>query len=124
MTRPGQGWSGGQAGLSFLPERDGCYLVDEIPAAAENRTQYRLVPEHGLDPHGGPGHPVADDRLPPQRELLPGGADDLIGRQPQRRDAALGVLFGIRPSPGALLGARSWEPRRWEPRRRELCRWE
>ena len=96
MTRPGQGWSARQARLCFLPERDGCYLVGKIPAAAENRAQDRLVPEHGLHPHGGPGHPVADDRLPPQRELLPGGADDLIGRQPQRRDAALGVLSGIR----------------------------
>jgi len=66
-----------------------------VPAAAEDGTQHGLVPEHGLHPHGGAGHPVADQRLPPQGELLPGGADDLVRHQPQRDDAALLVLFAV-----------------------------
>jgi hypothetical protein len=64
-----------------------------VPAAAEDGTQHGLVPEHGLHPHGGAGHPVADQRLSPQGELLPGGADEEVRQQPQRHDAALGVLF-------------------------------
>jgi hypothetical protein len=66
-----------------------------VPAATEDRAQYGLVPEHGLHPHGGPGHPVTDQRLPPQGELLPGGTDDLVRHQPQRDDAALLVLFAV-----------------------------
>jgi hypothetical protein len=54
------------------------------------------VPEQSLHPHRGPGHPVADQRLPPQGELLPGGAHDLVRQQLQRDDAALGVLVGRR----------------------------
>ncbi|HMH94609.1 MAG TPA: hypothetical protein VK586_26430, partial [Streptosporangiaceae bacterium] len=66
-----------------------------VPAAADDGTQHGLVPEHGLHPHRGPGHPVADQRLPPQGELLPGGADDLVRHQPQRDDAAWLVLSAI-----------------------------
>ena len=66
-----------------------------VPAAAEDGTQHGLVPEHGLHPHGGPGHPVADQRLSPQGELLPGGADDLVRHQPQRDDTAWLVLFAV-----------------------------
>jgi hypothetical protein len=66
-----------------------------VPAAAEDGPQHGLVPEHGLHPHGGPGHPVADQRFPPQGELLPGGADDLVRHQPQRDDAAWLVLFAV-----------------------------
>jgi hypothetical protein len=66
-----------------------------VPAATEDRTQYGFVPEHGLHPHGGPGHPVTDQRLPPQGELLPGGADDLIRHQTQRDDATWLVLFAV-----------------------------
>jgi len=73
-----------------------------VPAAAEDGSQHGLVPEHGLHPHRGPGHPVADQRLPPQGELLPGGADDLVWQQPQRDDAARGVLFARRGRLGAV----------------------
>jgi hypothetical protein len=66
-----------------------------VPAAAEDGTQHSLVPEHGLHPHCGPGHPVADQRFSPQGELLPGGADDLVRHQPQRGDAAWLVLFAV-----------------------------
>jgi hypothetical protein len=72
-----------------------------VPAAADDGTQHGLVPEHGLHPHRGPGHPVADQRLPPQGELLPGGPDDLVRQQLQRDDTALGVLFAR----GGRLGA-------------------
>jgi hypothetical protein len=66
-----------------------------VPAAADDGTQHGLVPEHGLHPRRGPGHPVADQRLPPQGELLPGGADDLVRQEPQRHDAARLVLLAV-----------------------------
>jgi len=41
-------------------------------AAPRDRPQDRLVPEHGLHPHGGPRDPVTDHGLTPERELVPG----------------------------------------------------
>jgi hypothetical protein len=85
---PGPGPAGGQAWLTFLTERNACHLVVHVPAAAGDGAQHGLVPEQGLDPQGGPGHPVADDRLSPEGELLADGADDLVRIQAQDGDAA------------------------------------
>ena len=61
------------------------------------------MPEHGLHPHGGPRDPVADHGLTPERELVPGGADHLIGHQPEHPDATLGVLAVWWGDPPELL---------------------
>ena len=44
----------GQAGLCFFAERYQGDLLAEISPATRDRTQHRLVPEHGLDAHGRP----------------------------------------------------------------------
>jgi len=88
----GPGPATGQAGLSCRAKRGRCYLVVHVPAAAGDRAQHGLVPEQRLHPQRGPGHPVADGCLSPQCELLPGGADDLVGCQLERGDAAFWVL--------------------------------
>jgi hypothetical protein len=59
------------------------------------------MPEHGLHAHGGSRHPVADHRLPPERELLPGGADHLFRYQVQHRDAPVGGTGGTGGTGGA-----------------------
>ncbi len=79
MTRPGQGGPLGRSRVPFFAERDGCYLVVHVPAAAEQGAQHGLVPEQGLDAQRGPGDPVGDGRFSPQGELLAGGADNLVG---------------------------------------------
>ena len=57
MTRPGK-VPPARAGSFFSPNGTGV-TWSCVPAAAEEGAQHRLVPEQGLYPQGGPGHPVA-----------------------------------------------------------------
>ena len=61
------------------------------------------MPEHGLHAHGSARHPVADHGLAPERELVTGGADYLIGHQAQHGDAAGGVLFPVSRGRGSAI---------------------
>jgi len=106
-----------------------CYLVSNVSAAVQDRTQYRLGAEHDLYSHGGPGHRVGDHGLAPQRELVPGRADKVIGCQPQHRHAPVGSLrSGLLPPgslrsrllpPGSLWPSWHW-PGRYRPPAVEL----